>query len=63
MKRFHKKAADNFKSNPQSFQIEEMIDLVMGNKNIVQIRKVLIKLLLNTKKLDKLKKRSSKTFK
>ena len=42
MKRFHKKAADNFKSNPQSFQIEEMIDLVMGNKNIVQIREVLI---------------------
>jgi hypothetical protein len=40
-----------------------MIDLVRMNKNKVQIRKVLIKLLLNTKKLDKLKKRSSKTFK
>jgi hypothetical protein len=40
-----------------------MIDLVMGKKNIVQIRKVLIKLLLNTKKLDKLKMPSSKTFK
>jgi hypothetical protein len=40
-----------------------MIDLVMGIKNIVQIRKVIIKVLLNTLKLDKLKMRSYKTFK
>jgi hypothetical protein len=37
-----------------------MIDLVMMNKNFVQIRKELIKLLLNTLKLDKLKSEAPK---